>query len=399
MALSKFNAVQQIAAGSIAWSLMASGAIVPTASMVDGAKFVKSDGTVAMATAGLNNGGFILSNVASGVASTDAVNKSQLDAVKNGSRLNFCRVFANTGNIATLSGLPTIDGVTLVSGDVAWLNSQTTASQNGFWSVAVGAWTRPAFWAAAATLPEGQYVIVDADGTTYKNTKWFVTNTTSLVVDTTVPVTSQDLSGTTYSASTGLSLTGTAFSVNYGTGASTAAQGNDTRITGALQTSALGTGIQTALGAAVGTAGAPVLNGGALGTPTSGVLTNATGLPTSALTGVLAATQFPALTGDVTTTAGSLTATVNNTAGSGFLKYTNMVPNETPGGLMNSSNTAFTLANTPTTLRSGGNSLMLFYNGQLLEPGSGNDYTVASAAITMLFAPASTDKLRAFYEV
>jgi len=42
----------------------------------------------------------------------------------------------------------------------------------------------------------------------------------------------------------------------------------------------LGTGVATALGVNVGSAGALVTNGGALGTPTSGVLTNCTGLPT-----------------------------------------------------------------------------------------------------------------------
>jgi|GEM_PF-6878152 len=45
--------------------------------------------------------------------------------------------------------------------------------------------------------------------------------------------------------------------------------------------SGLGTGVGTALGIAVGSAGAPVVNGGALGTPSSGTLTNATGLPLS----------------------------------------------------------------------------------------------------------------------
>lgn len=40
-----------------------------------------------------------------------------------------------------------------------------------------------------------------------------------------------------------------------------------------------GTGVATALAVNVGTAGAPVINGGALGTPSSGTLTNATGLP------------------------------------------------------------------------------------------------------------------------
>ena len=44
-----------------------------------------------------------------------------------------------------------------------------------------------------------------------------------------------------------------------------------------------GTGVQTALGVNVGTAGAPVVNGGALGTPISGTATNITGLPEGGL--------------------------------------------------------------------------------------------------------------------
>ena len=62
--------------------------------------------------------------------------------------------------------------------------------------------------------------------------------------------------------------------------------GLTTHVTGTLPVAnggtgitSFGTGVATALGINVGTAGAFVVNGGALGTPSSGTLTNATGLP------------------------------------------------------------------------------------------------------------------------
>lgn len=54
---------------------------------------------------------------------------------------------------------------------------------------------------------------------------------------------------------------------------------------GAMMTSALGANVATALGVNVGSPGAPVVNGGAGGTPSSLTLTNATNLPLAGVTG------------------------------------------------------------------------------------------------------------------
>jgi hypothetical protein len=55
---------------------------------------------------------------------------------------------------------------------------------------------------------------------------------------------------------------------------------------GAPATTATGVGILNALGINVGTAGAPVVNGGALGTPSSGDLSNTINLPRASITGL-----------------------------------------------------------------------------------------------------------------
>lgn len=82
--------------------------------------------------------------------------------------------------------------------------------------------------------------------------------------------------------------------------------------------SGFGTGVAAALGANIGSAGAPVLFNGLGGTPSSITLTNGTGLPTTGLTGALQAAQEPAHTGDMTNTAGSLATIVTKTNGVAF---------------------------------------------------------------------------------
>lgn len=78
-----------------------------------------------------------------------------------------------TGNI-TLSGTQTIDGVACVVGDRVLAGSQSTASQNGIWTVASGGWSRAVdmnTWAKVV----GATVWV-AEGTVNADTGWLCTN-------------------------------------------------------------------------------------------------------------------------------------------------------------------------------------------------------------------------------
>jgi len=82
--------------------------------------------------------------------------------------------------------------------------------------------------------------------------------------------------------------------------------------------SGLGTGVATALGVNVGTAGSFVVNGGALGTPSSGTLTNATGLPISTGVSGLAAGVAAFL---ATPSSANLDTAVTDDTGSGALVF------------------------------------------------------------------------------
>lgn len=103
---------------------------------------------------------------------------------------------------------------------------------------------------------------------------------------------------------TASSLTATAFNLPY----LTASQLVTTDGSKNLISSAVGTGVLTALGTNVGSAGSFVVNGGALGTPSSGTVTNLTGTASININGTVGATT-PA-TGAFTTLSGTSTLTL-----------------------------------------------------------------------------------------
>ena len=90
-------------------------------------------------------------------------------------------VLADTNQ--ALAGLPTIDTITLVDGEIALLVNQTAPSENGPWVVHAGAWTRPIDY-DTGDHAAGVYYYIN-NGVTYIDQGWICTNRpTSDIIDT-----------------------------------------------------------------------------------------------------------------------------------------------------------------------------------------------------------------------
>lgn len=112
---------------------------------------------------------------------TTAFVATALQAAASGLQPKSPAVVVATTN-QTLSGLPTIDGVTLTSGQRVLLTAQTTSSQNGLWDVASGSWTRTSDFASGSTQ-EQAYVFITS-GTVGAGQSWVLSTTSSITVDT-----------------------------------------------------------------------------------------------------------------------------------------------------------------------------------------------------------------------
>lgn len=138
---------------------------------------------------------------------------------------------ATTANI-TLSGAQTIDGVAVIAGDRVLVKNQSTASANGIYIAAAGAWTRALdFDISAEVLGASCFV---GEGTTLGNSVWVLTTDAPITLGTTGLTFTQTNGGASYTAGAGINITSGVISV-------------DTAVTARKASAAIGDGSSTTL--------------------------------------------------------------------------------------------------------------------------------------------------------
>lgn len=163
---------------------------------------------MATPTADVSHGGYKITNLADPVNAQDAATKNYVDTTAQGLNPKPAVLVATTANI-TLSGLQTIDGISVTAGARVLVKNQSTASQNGIYIVASGAWSRATDMSLWTEVPSA-FVFVE-EGSTQADTGWVCTSDPGGTLGTTSVTWVQFSGAGTYLAGNGLSLTGSTF--------------------------------------------------------------------------------------------------------------------------------------------------------------------------------------------
>lgn len=92
-----------------------------------------------------------------------------------------CR-FAATGNVSSLSGLQTIDGIAGAINDRTFLAYQTNKAQNGIWLMKSGSWVRPTDFDSSGEVLNG--LVLSKEGDTLAYMGWGINPASSFVLGT-----------------------------------------------------------------------------------------------------------------------------------------------------------------------------------------------------------------------
>ena len=163
--LTSFSATNITASSNISSSTINTGSLTATGT-VSGAVVNGTSGTITtlvstQITVGssiLTNGR--LTNLATPTGSGDATNKAYVDSLIQGLYWKEEVNAATTTNI-TLSGIQTIDSVSLVAGNRILVKNQTNGIENGIYIVASGAWSRSSDMAVSSSA-SGAAVAINA---------------------------------------------------------------------------------------------------------------------------------------------------------------------------------------------------------------------------------------------
>ena len=313
--------------------------------------------------------------------------KQYVDNTAQGLSAKTAVYVATTANI-TLSGEQSIDGFTTSASRVL-VKNQTTTSQNGIYVSSASTWTRATDADTWAELISA-FVFV-SQGTIYGDTGWTCTVDAGGTLGTTAVTWVQFSGAGTYTAGTGLTLTGTQFSItNVGTASTygsatqtpvltTNAQGQVTSVTNTTITPAIGSvsGLATGVATFLGTPSSA--NMAAMLTDETGTGSNVFATSPTLVTPILGTPQsgnfstgtftWPTFNQNTTGTAANITASSNSTLTT--LSVLSLPGSQVSGNISgNAANVTGTVA-----VANGGTGLTTTPANGVLDIGNGTGFT------------------------
>jgi len=227
-----------VSTGTTGQFLQSNGLATPTFVSVTASTVGALPTTGGAMTGAIDMNANLINDLATPVASTDAATKGYVDSVAVGLQTKTAVTCATTTNLASLSGLLTIDSITVTAGQRVLVKDQYLSETNGIYVAAAGAWSRSTDADTWAELV-GAAVFVSS-GTANSGTTWVTNIPSSGTIGVTSIVWNQFSATGNYTAGTGLSLAGNQFSLS--TPVAIANGGTNSTATPTAGTIAYGTG-------------------------------------------------------------------------------------------------------------------------------------------------------------